>query len=65
LLTVVYVPFLQPFFYTVPLTTDDWLLMLPFFFASSIAMELVKIYARYKRTMMVRERSNKEKTEPS
>ena len=45
-LTVVYVPFVQPFFDTVPLTLDDWLLMLPFFFASPIAMELVKLYFR-------------------
>ena len=45
-LMVVYVPFLQPFFDTVPLTLDDWLLMLPFFFASPIAMELVKLYFR-------------------
>src|SRR4030095_15264805 len=45
-LMVVYVPLLQPFFDTVPLTLDDWLLMLPFFFASPIAMELVKLYFR-------------------
>ncbi len=45
-LMVVYVPFLRPFFDTVPLTTDDWLLMLPFFFASPVAMELLKVYFR-------------------
>jgi P-type Ca2+ transporter type 2C len=45
-LMVVYVPFIQPFFDTVPLTFDDWLLMLPFFFASPIAMELLKVYFR-------------------
>ena len=45
-LMVVYVPFLQPFFDTVPLTWGDWLMMLPFFFASAIAMELLKIYFR-------------------
>jgi Ca2+-transporting ATPase len=45
-LVVVYVPFLQPFFDTVPLTLDDWLMMLPFFFASAIAMELLKFYFR-------------------
>ncbi|MEW6689980.1 MAG: HAD-IC family P-type ATPase [Pseudomonadota bacterium] len=45
-LMVVYVPFLQPFFDTVPLSADDWLLMLPFFFASPIAMELLKTYFR-------------------
>ncbi|MCK9363070.1 MAG: cation-translocating P-type ATPase [Syntrophales bacterium] len=52
-LTVVYVPFLQPFFNTVTLTPDDWLFMLPFFFASPIAMELIKIYIRHKRTTML------------
>ena len=45
-LAVVYVPFLNPFFDTVPLTLNDWLFMLPFFFASPIAMELVKFYFR-------------------
>ncbi len=45
-LAVVYVPFLQPFFDTVPLTLNDWLFMFPFFFASPIAMELVKVYFR-------------------
>ena len=50
-LAVVYVPFLRPFFDTVPLTADDWLFMFPFFFASPIAMELLKIYFR-SRTML-------------
>ena len=45
-LAVVYVPFLAPFFDAVPLTADDWLLMLPFFFASPVAMELLKIHFR-------------------
>jgi Ca2+-transporting ATPase len=45
-LTVVYVPFFQPFFDTVPLGLDDWMLMLPFFIASPIAMELLKLYFR-------------------
>jgi Ca2+-transporting ATPase len=51
-LMVIYVPFLRPFFDTVPLTASDWLLMLPFFFASPVAMELLKIYFR-KRTASV------------
>ncbi len=45
-LLVVYVPFLQPVFDTVPLGTNDWLLMLPFFFASPIAMEVIKLFHR-------------------
>jgi Ca2+-transporting ATPase len=45
-LAVVYVPFLAPFFDAVPLGLDDWLLMLPFFFASPIAMELLKFHFR-------------------
>jgi Ca2+-transporting ATPase len=49
-LMVVYVPFLQPFFDTVPLALDDWLLMLPFFFASAIAMEATKVYFRFRLT---------------
>jgi Ca2+-transporting ATPase len=39
-------PFLNPFFDTVPLTLEDWLFMFPFFFASPIAMELLKGYWR-------------------
>ncbi|MBI2319110.1 MAG: cation-translocating P-type ATPase, partial [Betaproteobacteria bacterium] len=50
-LMVVYVPFLQPFFDTVPLTLDDWLFMLPFFFASPVAMELLKVYFRQRGTV--------------
>jgi nucleotide-binding universal stress UspA family protein len=45
-LAVVYVPFLAPFFDAVPLSVDDWLLMLPFFFASPVAMELLKFHFR-------------------
>jgi Ca2+-transporting ATPase len=45
-LMVVYVPFLRPFFDTVPLSADDWLFMLPYFFASPLAMELLKFYFR-------------------
>lgn len=50
-LLVVYVPFLRPFFDTVPLTVADWLLMLPFFFASPLAMELLKVYFRQRKTI--------------
>jgi Ca2+-transporting ATPase len=49
-LLVVYLPFLQPFFDTVPLSAGDWLLMLPFFFASPVAMELLKFFFRSRST---------------
>jgi len=45
-LMTVYVPFLRPFFDTAPLSFADWLFMAPFFFASPITMELVKVYLR-------------------
>ena len=45
-LMVIYVPFLQPVFDTVPLTASDWLFMAPFFFASPLAMELLKFLFR-------------------
>jgi P-type Ca2+ transporter type 2C len=50
---VVYLPFLQPFFYTVPLTVGDWFFMLPFLCASPIAMELLKIYTRHRKNQMI------------
>ena len=46
LLMVVYVPFLQPFFDTVPPGAGDWLFMAPFFFASPVGLEFVNIYFR-------------------
>ncbi|MEO8653558.1 MAG: HAD-IC family P-type ATPase, partial [Ramlibacter sp.] len=46
-LAVVYVPFFQPFFDTVPLGLDDWLLMSPFFLAAPLAMEALKAYFRW------------------
>jgi Ca2+-transporting ATPase len=45
-LLVVYVPFLNPFFDTLPLSANDWLLMLPFLFVSPVAMELLKLFFR-------------------
>ena len=47
-LLVVYVPVLQPFFDTVPPSLDDWLFMLPFFFVSPLAMELLKLHFRWR-----------------
>jgi Ca2+-transporting ATPase len=52
-LMVTYVPFFRPFFDTVPLTLDDWIFMAPFFFASPIAMEMVKIYIRQRQVKLV------------
>jgi Ca2+-transporting ATPase len=42
----VYVPFLQPFFGTQPLTFLDWVEMIPFILMAPVAAELVKIYLR-------------------
>jgi hypothetical protein len=44
----VYVPFLRPFFDTVALSLNDWLLMIPFILMASIAAEITKVYLRYK-----------------
>ena len=46
LLAVIYVPFLQPFFSTIPLTLQDWLVMTPLFMVSSVAAELTKAFLR-------------------
>jgi len=45
-MVVVYVPFIRPFFDTVSLSAADWMLMTPFFFASPLAMELLKLFFR-------------------
>ncbi len=52
-LMTVYVPFLQPFFDTVPLGAADWLLMAPFFLASPVAMELIKFHFRRRKARQV------------
>jgi len=44
----VYVPFLNPFFDTVPLSVSDWIFMLPFMVLASIAAEITKVYLRHK-----------------
>ncbi len=49
----VYVPFLNPFFDTVPLSIGDWLFMIPFMCLASIAAEITKVYLRYKAAGMV------------
>jgi Ca2+-transporting ATPase len=42
LLAVVYVPFLQPIFNTVPLGISQWELMLPLLFVPAVAAEITK-----------------------
>ena len=53
---VIYVPFLQFIFGTVPLPLSDWLWVLPFALMATVAAELTKIYlrARAKNTETVR-----------
>jgi len=52
-LIAVYVPILNPFFDTVPLSVSDWLFMLPFMFLASIAAEITKVYLRHKAAAMM------------
>jgi Ca2+-transporting ATPase len=46
LLAVIYVPFLQTFFGTLPLELGDWLVMTPLFLVSSVAAEVTKAVLR-------------------
>jgi Ca2+-transporting ATPase len=46
LLILIYVPFLQPFVDTVPLSLLDWVEMIPFMFIAPTAAEIVKVYLR-------------------
>jgi Ca2+-transporting ATPase len=48
----IYVPFLQPFFDTVPLSLGDWLEMIPFILMASIAAEITKVFLRRKAARM-------------
>ena len=49
----IYVPFLQPFFDTVPLSLGDWLKMTPFILMASVAAEITKVFLRWKASKMV------------
>ncbi len=46
LLGVIYLPFLQPVFNTVPLTGQHWLMLLPFTLLPSTAAEMAKFFMR-------------------
>jgi len=46
----VYVPFLRPFFGTVSLSLGDWLMMLPYMLAASVAAEGTKVFLRRRST---------------
>jgi Ca2+-transporting ATPase len=46
LLVLIYMPFLQPFVDTFPLSLLDWVEMVPFMFIAPTAAEIVKIYLR-------------------
>jgi Ca2+-transporting ATPase len=46
LLAVIYIPFFDPIFSTIALDAQDWLVLLPFAFASSVAAELLKWFLR-------------------
>ena len=46
LLAVMYVPFLQPVFYTIPLGLEEWLIMVPFILLPSFVAEATKLVLR-------------------
>jgi len=47
------VPFLNPFFDTVPLSVGDWLFTFPLMCLASIAAEITKAYVRHRAAAMV------------
>jgi len=53
LLILIYVPFLQPFVDTVPLSLLDWIEIFPFMLIAPAAAEIVKIYLRRKSAQAV------------
>ncbi len=52
LLILIYVPFLQPFVDTVPLSLLDWVEIIPFMFVAPIAAEIVKVFLRRRSARM-------------
>ena len=51
-LSAVYVPFLQPFFDTRPLSLGDWISVIPFILMASVAAEITKVFIRQKSRKM-------------
>jgi Ca2+-transporting ATPase len=47
LLAVIYIPFLQPVFRTVPLTWTEWSFILPLLFVPSLVAEINKYLINY------------------
>jgi Ca2+-transporting ATPase len=47
-LITMYIPFMRPFFSTVPLGVMDWIIMIPFMLAASVAAEITKVFLRRK-----------------
>jgi Ca2+-transporting ATPase len=44
LLLVIYVPFVQPIFDTVPLAWEQWRIILPLIFIPAVVAEIVKLF---------------------
>jgi Ca2+-transporting ATPase len=44
LLLVIYVPFLQPIFDTVPLVWEQWRIILPLIFIPAVVAEIAKLF---------------------
>jgi Ca2+-transporting ATPase len=49
----IYVPFLRPFLDTTFLSLSDWIIMIPFMLAASVAAEITKVYIRHRAAKMV------------
>jgi Ca2+-transporting ATPase len=64
LLIVIYVPFLQTIFKTVPLTWEQWRYLLPLLFIPAVAAELTKLVMGWLRKKQRQRRTPKLTTSP-